>query len=113
MKPRTIYQTNRGKFLVLEVSGRKVVICPVQNDTTTKHRADYRLSYASYVNAGLLTTQIIACIPKMIAIPKSAKACGCICQDDFDSIRAIAHAEAMTMARECGGRQRVSSIYRW
>lgn len=113
MKPRTIYQTQSGRFLVLEAGGSKAVICHVRNASPARHRADYFLSYASSISAGMLSSQVIACIPSVIQWPKSARAVGHISSEDFDQISAIAHAEVKTAAQETRVRSRVSSVYRW
>lgn len=113
LTPKTTIRTNTNEYVVLEVEGNNLVVCPVVYGDSNNHRSDYFLSFCAASKSGIAARGKIRCLPKIISVASGIHVIGSMPDKSFNEICALAHCEIMSRRLEETPRIKPPSIYSW
>ena len=113
LTPKKVIRTNTNEYVVLEVEGSNLVVCPVVYGDSNNHRSDYYLSFCAANKAGVAASGKIRCHPKLISGVSDIRIIGSIPDKSFNEICALAHCEIMSRRLEETPRIKPPGIYSW
>lgn len=113
LTPKKVIRTNTNEYVVLEVEGSNLVVCPVVYGDSNNHRSDYYLSFCAASKGGISVGAKIRCHPKLISVSSDIRFMGSIPTKSFNEICALAHCEIMSQRLEETPRIKPPSIYSW
>ena len=113
LTPKRVIRTNTTEYVVLEVEGNNLDVCPVVYGDSNNHRSDYFLSFCAASKAGIAGRGKIRCLPKIISGVSDIRIIGSMPDKSFNEICALAHCEVMSQRLEETPRIRPQRIYSW
>lgn len=113
LTPKKVIRTNTNEYVVLEVEGNNLVVCPVVYGDSNNHRSDYYLSFCAASKGGVSVGAKIRCHPKLISVSPDIRFRGSIPTKSFNEICALAHCEIMSQRLEETPRIKPQRIYSW